>query len=205
LAGADRAPSPELPLSTALRPPLRGLEEALQAFRVDRGEDSFRRLYRLLAPRLYGLALRMLGAGSEAEEAVQEAWLRALRDLDRFAGRSRFETWMGGIVVRCCLEQRRRAATTRRRLAHAGEERSTLDAPSRVDVTAAAAPARLDAETALLDLADGYRAVLLLHDLYGYTHAEIAQILDIEEGTSKSQLARARRAARANLSAPADR
>ena len=148
-----------------------------------------------MTPRLYGLALRWLSVRSEAEEAVQEAWLRAVRDLERFAGRSRFETWAGGIVVRCCLEQRRRASA-QRRLFPADEGPPQDEVTARRDTTAGATPARLDAEAALRTLPDGYRAVLLLHDLYGYTHGEIAEILEIEEGTSKSQLARARRAAR---------
>jgi RNA polymerase sigma-70 factor (ECF subfamily) len=155
-----------------------------------------------VTPRLYGLALRMLATQGEAEEVVQEAWLRAVRDLDRFAGRSRFETWIGGIVVRCCLEQRRRASEQRRRFVSAGEEAGDEATPSTAS-SAATTPARLDVEAALRALPDGYRAVLLLHDLYGYTHGEIAEILEIEEGTSKSQLARARRAARETLGAAA--
>jgi RNA polymerase sigma-70 factor (ECF subfamily) len=146
---------------------------------------------------MWGLALRLLGSRGEAEDAVQEAWLRAVRDLERFEGRSRFETWVTGILVHCCREQRRRVASARRRLPAAEDETEEAAAP--ISGAAAAAPARLDVEAVLRDLPDGYREVLVLHDLFGYTHAEIARMLEIEEGTSKSQLARARRAARSAL------
>jgi RNA polymerase sigma-70 factor (ECF subfamily) len=202
VAGADRPPADRAlsePLRPAEPPRLSGVEEALAAFLAERSEDAFRRLYRALTPRLYGFALRLLGAPADAEEAVQEAWVRAVRGLDRFAGRSRFETWVGGIVVRCCLEHRRRTPALRpRRIV---EIDSPAAASALVDeaVGPPREPAQLDVGRALRALPDGYRAVLLLHDLYGYTHLEIASMLEIAEGTSKSQLTRARRAARALL------
>ena len=64
---------------------------------------------------------------------------------------------------------------------------------------------RIDLEAALASLAPGYRAVLVLHDVEGYTHQEIADLVGIDAGTAKSQLSRARRAMRARLGAPAER
>lgn len=158
---------------------------------VRRGDESaFRLLFRRHSPRLYAIALRMLaGRVADAEDAVQETWLRAASGLQRFEWRSALSTWLSGIVINCARERLRA-----RPLVQASDaELTSIPAPPRPHTPA------LDLERGLAALPDGYREVLVLHDLYGYTHAEIADLLDIVVGTSKSQLFHARLALRARL------
>lgn len=118
---------------------------------------------------------------------LQETWIRAITGLPRFAWQSTLRTWLSSIVVNCCREVWR-----------ARREELVVDArqlESRADDPAL----KIDVAAALARLPTGYRAVLVLHDIAGYTHEEIAQRLEIEPGTSKSQLFRARRAMRRAL------
>jgi RNA polymerase sigma-70 factor (ECF subfamily) len=157
--------------------------------RVRGGEEAaFRTLYRRHTPRLYALVRRLMGARlGETEDVVQEAWLRAVKGLPGFRGESLFSTWLSGIAIRCALESlRRRASSGRTECVEVARAGSKLDLA-------------LDLESAVAVLPDGYRTVLILHDIEGRTHAEIAALLEIEEGTSKSQLSRAREAVRARL------
>ena len=162
--------------------------ELIDAF-VRRGsEDAFTALYARHAPRMYGLARRLLGAeAGEADDVLQTAWMRAARRLASFRGESSLSTWLCGFIVNCCRERSPgRLVSMEPPRAPAGATR--LDDP-------------IDIHRALAALPDGYRAVLVLHDVEGYTHTEIAGMLDIEPGTSKSQLSRARRAMRERLTA----
>jgi RNA polymerase sigma-70 factor (ECF subfamily) len=137
---------------------------------------------------MYGVALRLLARnGADAEDAVQEAWLRAVRGADSFRGDSQLRTWLVGITIRCALEIGRR----RPRASAEPAERRDPDSPRLNE--------RMDLERALAALADGYRHVVVLHDIYGCTHAEIGELLDIDEGTSKSQLSRGRQIIRRSL------
>jgi RNA polymerase sigma-70 factor, ECF subfamily len=173
----------------------------LAGFLRDRDEESFRRLYRRHTPRMTGLATRMLGGADDVADVVQEAWVRVVRDLERFEGRSRLDTWILGYVVRCCREAWRRRGRDQRRWAPLEPVEDRLEAAP----DPAGRHRGLDLEAALRSLAPGYRCVLLLHDLYGLTHGEIAESLGVAEGTAKSQLARARRAARRALEPPRER
>jgi RNA polymerase sigma-70 factor (ECF subfamily) len=152
-------------------------------------EAAFRALYRRHTPALYCLACR-LGAGDEswAEELVQRAWIRAVESLGEFAWRSAFRTWLSGIAINCAREQWRAARAS-------PEVQGSFDA--------AAPPAdpalRVDLERAIARLPHGYRQVFVLHDVEGFTHEEIAGLLGIEPGTSKSQLFQARRQLRGFL------
>lgn len=162
---------------------------------VARGDElSFHLLYRRHAGRVYAVARRLLGDRDSADDVAQEAWYRAVKGLARFRGQSTFSTWLVGITVRCALEaMRRRGAPL---CPFEADEVSSV--PPRLDL-------RMDLEAALASLAPGYRAVLVLHDIEGYTHQEIADLLAIDSGTAKSQLSRARRAMRARLGAPVER
>ena len=158
-------------------------DSLIAAFLESRSDEAFTDLYRRHAAAAYGLAVRLCGTAA-AEDVAQEAWIRAMRRLEAFDRRSAFRTWLCGIVVNCCRERWRL-----HQRAHEAIEPATTS-----DFTRA-----LDVREALERLAPGYRAVLVLHDLYGYTHAEIARLLDLDEGTSKSQLSRGRGALRALL------
>lgn len=151
-------------------------------------EDAFRSLFDRHTPRLLRFVLRLTPDGGRpggiAEDLVQETWVRAVEGLDRFGWRSSFATWLQGIALNVTREALRRRAGV-----------AAVDAAER---EAAGEPAsdsagRIDLERALARLPDGRRTVLVLHDLYGYTHAEIAEALTIAVGTSKSQLHEARR------------
>lgn len=171
-------------------------ETLVRAFLASRGEEPFRLLFRRHTPALLRLAQRLLGGNAAAaEDAVQEAWLRAASRLAGFRFESKLRTWLCGFVVNRCRE-----------LGRARAPASVAGLPP-VEPAAAAtdALAALDLERAVTGLADGYRAVFVLHDLMGYTHREIAARLEIEEGTSKSQLFLARRALRQRLAGSAAR
>jgi RNA polymerase sigma-70 factor (ECF subfamily) len=167
-------------------------EDLVVAFRRDGDETAFRHLFRRHSPMMYALARRMLGrVGSEAEDAVQEAWVRAVGALATFGWRSSLRTWLVGITINCCRE-----------ILRVRSPGFQLGAELEPSPGAATREERLDLERAIERLPDGYRAVLVLHDIEGLTHAEIADRLGIDLGTSKSQLSRARRALRRFWSAP---
>jgi RNA polymerase sigma-70 factor, ECF subfamily len=161
-----------------------------RAFASGSGE-AFLPLYRRHAPLLFGFVTRMVGP-AEAEDVLQEAWLRAARSLPRFEWRSSLATWLCGIAANCAREHLRRAG------------RNDDSAPDleqeQVFVWYDAIPAQIDLERGLARLSPRYREVLLLHDVMQLTHAEIAAALGINEGTSKSNLSRARAALREILS-----
>ncbi len=156
---------------------------------LEGSEAAFRQLYRRHTPRLRGLVLRLGGrASAEADDVVQESWLRACAALDRFRWESALSSWLCGIALHVALETLRRDARWA-----AGD---TLD---RVAAPAPVLGDGIDIERALAALPPRQRAVLVLHDVEGYTHEEIGDLLGIVAGTSKSQLAHAREALRGVL------
>ena len=159
----------------------------VERFIRGRDEETFREIYRRYTPALYLLALRLL-AGSEtcAQEAVQETWIRACRLLQSFEWRSSLRTWLTGILINCVREMN-----------HASQSRRETSITDELERAVVSEPAeRMDLERAIARLPDGYRHVLILHDIEGYTHEEISIQLGIAGGTSKSQLFHARRALR---------
>ena len=149
-------------------------------FLTRRDEAAFRALYRRHTPLLYGMARRLEGSrGDIAEDLVEETWTRALRQLPGFRWESELGSWLCAILVNCFREHARRRDS--------GHE--TLDEASR-GAPPPAPEVRIDLEKALAELPGGYREVVVLHHVYGYTHREIAASLGIAEGTSKSQLSR---------------
>jgi RNA polymerase sigma-70 factor (ECF subfamily) len=163
-------------------------------FLEHREESAFRKLYRRHTPRLYRLALRLpVLAAADAEEAVQEVWIRAVERLHTFEWRSSFTTWLTGIAINVFRERERSDRSAGRVFRPDGPAcASTADPPS----TAGSPDRRIELERAIAALPPGYRRVFVLHDIEGYTHPQIAEALGIEEGTSKSQLSRARQALR---------
>lgn len=160
-------------------------------FLAGRDEAAFRDLYRRHTPFLYRFLLRLSGGrAADAEEGVQETWVRAAERLAGFEGRSALKTWLAGIAIRWWREEARRG----KRETTTPDGDLTPMAPVRRGIE------RVDLERALLALAEGYRAAILLHDVEGYTHDEIAEMTGVDAGTSRSQLSRARRALRAHLS-----
>lgn len=169
----------------------------VSAFLVSRSESAFRALYRAHARSLFALALRLTGGRREdAEEALQEAWLRAIERLDSFRFESALRTWLSGIVIRSAHELRRRRHPEREE-PKGGWEIEELAPP-----TAPVASA-IDLERALAELPATLRDVVVLHELEGMGHEEIGALLAIPAGTSKSRLHFAKRALRTRLGAAA--
>ena len=182
-AGPDtRAPDAPAPDTATPETP----SDADLISRIRRGEErAFRALYRQHTSSLYRLALRMCGGSdADAQDAVQECWRRAIRGLEGFEQRSSLRTWLSSILVRCALEARRGAQHTPQSLPD--------NLPTANGKGSAATAGRLDLERAFEALPPGFRAVLILHDVQGYRHADIARLLGVTTGTSKSQLSRAR-------------
>ncbi len=165
---------------------------------VDRAKKgdvgAFEALYRANSGRVYGLCLRMTGNVAEAEDLVQEAFVRAWQKLNLFRGESAFSTWLHRLTVNLALTNRRSHA---RRVARV----TVTDdlAPYERETAAPQAGLRADLEQAIASLPEGARRVFVLHDVEGYRHAEIASIMGLAVGTTKAQLHRARRLLREAL------
>ena len=131
---------------------------------------------------MYLFVLRVLGHKPEdAEEVVQETWIRAITRLESFRWESGLKTWLSGIALNCCREMSRSNKPTMELKLVTSD---AIRANNSTNLT--------DVEACVSRLPDGCREVLVLHDIEGYTHKEIAQMMEITEGTSKSQLFRAR-------------
>jgi RNA polymerase sigma-70 factor (ECF subfamily) len=174
--------------------------EAALVERCRRGElGAFEELYRAHAGRLYSLAVRMLGNHADAEDLLQEIFLSAHRKLDGFRGDSALGTWLYRLAMNQILDH------VRSRAGRAGQVTDGLDDASMLaDAVghrlADRAIDRIDLERALGELPDGCRAAFLLHDVEGLEHREVSEVLGIAEGTSKSQVHKARLRLRALLS-----
>lgn len=150
-------------------------------------EAAFRALYRRHTGALYQFALRILGRSEmDAEDVVQETWIRAVAGLARFRWESSFRTWLIGIGLNQVRKSLRRVRPGQQ------EDLERLEA----ELVAPDRAGRIDLEQAVRLLPDGYRAVLVLHDVEGFTHDEISRSLGITSGTSRSQLHFARRTVR---------
>lgn len=154
---------------------------------------AFAILYERHTDYLYRLARRLTAGDDElAADVVHDAWVRAVARLAGFEWKASLRTWLAGFVVNLAREQRR-----------TGRDGSA-SLPIEHEIAADDGPLdgtfdRVDLERALAALAPRYREVLILHDVEGYTHDDIAELLGIDAGTSKSQLSRARAAMRRAL------
>lgn len=156
---------------------------------------AFEQLVRIHADRVYGVVLRVTGDRHEAEEVVQETFLRAWRNLGRFEGRSRFFTWLYRIAVNEARRSQERRSARPAPLADAPAEiADERDAPH---VRAEARDLLQDLQAAILALPLEYRMPLVLRDVEGLSTAEAAAVMDLGEAAFKSRLHRARMAVRA--------
>lgn len=168
------------------------------AGRIRSGDGAaFEALYRQHATRLYNLASRMAAGGADAEDLLQDIFLLAYRKLGSFRGDSSLGTWLYRLAMNHCLD------ILRNRQTRMGQVTDSMDEPDAVPV-AAPGPAlgsvsRIDLERAIAALPPACRAVFLLHDVEGFGHHEVADILGVSEGTSKSQVHKARLRIRAYL------
>jgi len=157
---------------------------------------AFERIYRLHSARVYALCLRMVGNTAEAEDLTQEAFLMVLRKIRTFRGESAFSTWLHRIVVNLVLMRLRKKTSLETSLGQSGEQDSDRSHPpdelAAADLFLTGSLDRLHLERALKQLHPFQRLVVVLHDIQGYKHTEIAKMLDWSIGNSKSRLHRAR-------------
>ena len=160
-----------------------------------RGGDApaFEKLYRKYCDRIYALCWRLCGRDvSLAEDLVQEAFLRAWNKLHLFRGESSFGTWMHRLAANVALSERRiRLRRVTREISM--DESVARTAIGARDITQGL---RNDLEQAISQLPERARSVLILYDIEGYKHAEIAEMTGMAVGTSKAQLHRARKMVR---------
>ncbi len=154
--------------------------------------QAFERLYRAHVARIHGLARRMLGS-DDADEATQDVFVRAWEKLGTFRGESAFGTWLHRVAINLILGNRKKLAVQRDRFIDSDE--SFERAPTRGTDEAL----NIDFEAAIEHLPSGARQVFVLHDVEGYKHHEIAEMLNVTSGTTKAQLHRARMTLRKHL------
>ena len=152
---------------------------------------AFEELYRRHYRRVYALTLRMMGNPVEAEDMTQDVFLQLFNKIGMFRGESQFTTWLHRMTVNQVLMHFRKKSTRSELLTDEGETPIQIvkgtENPGTMPIID-----RISLERALRQLPTGYRTVFILHDIEGYEHYEIADMLGIAEGTSKSQLHKAR-------------
>jgi RNA polymerase sigma-70 factor (ECF subfamily) len=167
---------------------------------VRRGEPGSREaVYHRYKRRVFALALRIVGP-MEAEEVTQEAFIRIFRGLPKFRGEAALGTWIYRLAVNAALSHRTRRAGAAP--PGTGGEEEVSDAPgARAEAPSGDAVLRSRLLKALWRLPVGYRTVVVLHDVEGLEHEEVAAVLGCHVGTSKSQLHKARTKLREILAA----
>ena len=153
--------------------------------------DAFEELYSLYYRRVYSLCYRMTRNQSEAEDLTHDIFVHLYKKIEGFRGQSALMTWLHRVTVNQVLMHFRRKAARPREVS-CDTETVEIEALSAVK-NVAGAPARVELEKAIAELPPGYRLVLVMHDVEGYEHGEIARAAGISVGTSKSQLHKARR------------
>ena len=178
--------------------PQRGEEMALVE-RCRSGDlAAFEELYRAHAGKLFSVACRMLGNPADAEDLLQEIFLSAHRKLEGFRGESALGTWLYRLATNHCLDYLRSRAARTNQLTDTLDDDQGRFEPGRGGL-AEQAITKMDLERALAQLPEGCRAAFVLHDVEGLEHKEVAEALGIAEGTSKSQVYKARLRLRALL------
>ena len=157
---------------------------------------AFERLYRLHSRRVYSLCLRMVGNTAEAEDLTQEAFLQLFRKIATFRGESAFSTWLHRLAVNVVLMKLRKKSGKETSLEQVTEPDEESGTPRRdfgtIDLRLSGSLDRVNLQRAVEQLPPGYKAAFILHDVQGYEHNEIAEMLGCSIGNSKSQLHKAR-------------
>lgn len=163
--------------------------------RAQQGDEAaFAALFNAQRRRVYSLCLRMTGDTTEAEDLTQEAFLQLFRKISTFRGESAFTTWLHRLVVNVVLMHLRKKGLLQVSL---DEVDTSQEEPVKRDYgdddrRLIGSIDRIRLDRAIAALPPGYRTVFVLHDVEGYEHNEIAQIMDCSTGNSKSQLHKAR-------------
>ncbi len=179
--GRDKTKTEPVPLS----------DHALAVAAAEGDMRAFEMLYERHNRRVYSLCLRMTQNPAEAEDLTQEAFIQLFRKIGSFRGESAFTTWLHRLTVNQCLMHFRKRSVKLEKTTEEGETpvqvvRGTEN-PNSMPVLD-----RIALDNALKQLPKGYRTVFVLHDVEGHEHEEIAKILGVAVGTSKSQLHKAR-------------
>src|SRR6266705_7012114 len=159
--------------------------------------EAFETIYRQHASRLYTLACRMAGSPEDGEDLLQEIFLQAYRKLGSFKGDATLGTWLYRLALNHCLDYVRSRRAKMNKLTSAIEGEIACEPAARRETPIA----RLDLERAVERLPEGCREAFVLHDVEGFDHKEVGRLLGIAEGTSKSQVFKARMKLRALLKA----
>jgi RNA polymerase sigma-70 factor, ECF subfamily len=189
-------------LSTNKTPAIKAPTEAQLIARAQRGdEEAFAALFEAHKRRVYSLCLRMTGNTAEAEDLTQEAFLQLFRKISTFRGESAFSTWLHRLAVNVVLMHLRKKGLQQVSL---DETDTSQDEPVKRDYGSddrrlTGSVDRIGLQKAIADLPPGYRTVFVLHDVEGYEHNEIAEIMKCSVGNSKSQLHKARMKLRERL------
>ena len=143
-------------------------------------------LYHRFSPKMYAVCLRYSGNVDDAQDLLQEGFIKVFKNLNKFRGDGSFEGWIRRIFVNTSIEHFRKkvnmyTVTETQEVTIEDKELNVLDNLAEKDII-----------IMIQQLSPGYRAVFNLHVIEGYSHKEIADMLGINEGTSKSQLARAK-------------
>jgi RNA polymerase sigma-70 factor (ECF subfamily) len=152
---------------------------------------AFETLYRTHAGRLFGLLTRMSGSAHDAEDLLQDVFVQAHRKLGSFRGESSLSTWLYRLAVNLCLDHLRGKHSKMARATDSLDDEDAAE-PAAHAPALPAAIARIDLERAIAQLPAGCRAAFVLHDVEGLDHQEVGEVLGISEGTSKSQVHKAR-------------
>lgn len=154
---------------------------------------AFERLYRAHVDRVFSLCARMCGDRAAAEELTQDVFVRAWEKLTLFRGESSFATWLHRLAVNVVLNARKGDGRRRSRIDDSVEDLEML--PHATDHVGE----RMDLQAAIAALPPGARRVFVLHDVQGFRHEDIAEMLGVTSGGSKAQLHRARMLLREKL------
>jgi RNA polymerase sigma-70 factor (ECF subfamily) len=182
-------------LATARKTASTELNEAAAIERAKQGDgEAFEVLYNLHRRRVYSLCLRMTANTAEAEDLTQEAFLQLFRKIATFRGESAFSTWLHRMAVNVVLMRLRKKGLPVVPLDDTGDtdEETPKKEPGALDATLAGSVDRLELQRAVESLPPGYRSIFVLHDVQGYEHNEIADLVGCSIGNSKSQLHKAR-------------
>jgi RNA polymerase sigma-70 factor, ECF subfamily len=155
--------------------------EMVMQFLESRSDLAFRTLYRSKTPSLMQIAMRISGFKKDvAEELIQEMWIIAIRKLPEFEWKAELKTWLVAILINL----------SRKKTKIIFESLESIE--NKIDANFSGTDC-LDLEMGISQLPPGYREIIILHDVEGFKHNEIAEMLQISEGTSKSQLFQARK------------
>ena len=165
--------------------------------RAQRGDAAaFERIYQLHGRRIYALCLRIARNPTEAEDLTQEAFLRAFRKIQTFRGESAFSTWLYRLALNVVLMKLRKKQLPEASLEEMRKRNAESTGQSKevggLDLHLAGLMDRFNLERAVEQLPSAFKTVFVLHDIQGYKHHEIAEMMDLSIGTSKGRLHRAR-------------